>query len=263
MFPDTLMQVIVNQTNRYAQQVMDDNSYAKWKRVDLAEMKAYFGFNILMGLVPMPAIDDYWKLDPHFNFGPISSHISRNRFREISRFLHFVDNATLPTRGEEGYDKLGKVRPIIDAVSAAIRVSYAPSKEIAVDEAMIAFQGLSAIKQYMPLKPVKRGIKVWCLADSNNGYIHAFDVYTGKTETKEDGLGTRVVLMLSSHLQDCNHHLYCDNFFSSTTLFTKLLDKGIYACGTIRSSSKGFPDDLKIPAKKKKVAETKLGLKNR
>eukprot|EP00731_Ephydatia_muelleri_P019203 Em0012g28a len=137
----TLMQVIVNETNRYAQQVMDDNSYAKWKRVDLAEMKAYFGFNILMGLVPMPAIDDYWKLDPHFNYGPISSRISRNRFREISRFLHFVDNATLPTRGEEGYDKLGKVRPIIDAVSAAIRVSYAPSKEIAVDEAMIAFQG--------------------------------------------------------------------------------------------------------------------------
>ena len=45
MFPDTLMQVIVNETNRYAQQVMDDNSYAKWKRVDLAEMKAYFGFN--------------------------------------------------------------------------------------------------------------------------------------------------------------------------------------------------------------------------
>ena len=38
MFPDTLMQVIVNETNRYAQQVMDDNSYAKWKRDDLAEM---------------------------------------------------------------------------------------------------------------------------------------------------------------------------------------------------------------------------------
>ena len=70
--------------------------------VDLAEMKAYFRFNILMGLVPLSAIDDYWKLDPHFNYGLISSCISRNTFREISRFLHFVDNATLPTRGKEG-----------------------------------------------------------------------------------------------------------------------------------------------------------------
>ena len=129
----------MNETNRYAQQVMDDNSYAKWKHVDLAEMKAYFRFNILMGLAPLPAIDDYWKLDPHFNYCPISSCISCNRFREISRFLHFVDNATLPTRGED-YDKLGKVRLMIDAVSAAIWVSYAPSKEIAVDEAMITFQ---------------------------------------------------------------------------------------------------------------------------
>nr|CAI5821849.1 unnamed protein product [Callosobruchus analis] len=36
---------------------------------------------------------------------------------------------------------------------------------------MIAFKGRSAIKQFMPMKPVKRGYKVWCLADSQTGYI--------------------------------------------------------------------------------------------
>ena len=95
-----------------------------------------------------------------------------------------------PTRGES-YDKLGKVRPIIDAVSAAIRVTYALSKEIPIDEAMIAFQGRSAIQQCMPLKPVKRGIKVGYLADSNNGYIHAFHVYTGKLKLKRMAWGQK------------------------------------------------------------------------
>ena len=43
-------------------------------------------------------------------------------------------------------------------------------------------EGRFTLKQYMPLKPVRRGIKVWALADSLNGYISEFEVYTGKKE---------------------------------------------------------------------------------
>ncbi len=32
---------------------------------------------------------------------------------------------------------------------------------------MIKFQGRSTLKQYLPMKPVKRGIKVWVAASSN------------------------------------------------------------------------------------------------
>ena len=38
----------------------------------------------------------------------------------------------------------------------------------------------SCLKQYNLMKPVKRGIKVWVLADSHNGYFQKFQVYTGK-----------------------------------------------------------------------------------
>ena len=34
--------------------------------------------------------------------------------------------------------------------------------------------------QYMPKKPVKRGFKVWMLADAHAGYVSGFEVYTGK-----------------------------------------------------------------------------------
>jgi hypothetical protein len=66
---------------------------------------------------------------------------------------------------------------------------------------MIPFQGRSALKQYMPAKPVKRGIKVWCRADAHNGYLCEFQVYTGRADGVQDGLGKRVVVYLSRRLE--------------------------------------------------------------
>ena len=43
------------------------------------------------------------------------------------------------------------------------------------------------------MKPVKRGIKVWVLGDSHNGYFHKFQIYTGKEGSGEKQLVQRVV----------------------------------------------------------------------
>ena len=69
---------------------------------------------------------------------------------------------------------------------------YEPGKEVSIDEAMIPFKARSSFKQYMPLKPVEHRIKVWARADASNGYVSAFQVYTGKSDdTIEQGLGAR------------------------------------------------------------------------
>ena len=57
------------------------------------------------------------------------------------------------------HDRLGKVRPLIDHLSCKFSSLYNPSKDVAVDEAMIKFQGRSALKQYMPMKPTSVGSK--------------------------------------------------------------------------------------------------------
>ena len=66
-----------------------------------------------MGINILPSIKDYWKRDPLFHYAPITDRIIRDCFLEISRYLHFVDNNTLQPRGSDGYDRLGKVRPLI------------------------------------------------------------------------------------------------------------------------------------------------------
>ena len=72
---------------------------------------------------------------------------------------------------------------------------------------MIPFKGRSSLKQYMPKKPVRRGIKVWALADALNGYIANFQVYTGKQGgSTEKGLGAKVVKHLTApYINSCRH----------------------------------------------------------
>ena len=246
-WPEEFLQQICVQTNVYAREVMGPDKYEEWVEVTVEELKAYLGFSILMGIVRLPALEDYWKVDPFLNFPPIATRIPRQRFRDISRYLHFVDNSCLVAPGHPEYDKLGKVRPVIEHCSKVFHDSYQPHCECAIDEAMIPFQGRSALKQYLPLKPVKRGIKVWVRADSHNGYFSPFDVYKGKgsNTSPELGLGGSVVKTLTRPLVGKSHHVFMDNYFSSPALFESLLQDKIYACGTIRSNRRGFPQDLK------------------
>ena len=103
------------------------------------------------------------------------------------------------------------------------------------------------MKQYLPNKPVRRGFKVWVVADSDNGYFLDVDVYVGRPSdgvTTEHGLGPRVVLQLTEPYRHKNHRVFCDNYFTSPALFDELLQHGIYACGTVRTNRREFPSNL-------------------
>ena len=74
---------------------MGDVKYVLWNKITVEELKAFLGFCVLMGINSLPALKDYWKRDPVFHYAPIADRITRDRFLEISRYLHFVDNDTL------------------------------------------------------------------------------------------------------------------------------------------------------------------------
>lgn len=106
----------MHQSNLYAEQVLGEK-YREWRNISTDELRAYFGFMILMGLNPKPALSDYWRMDPYMRYAPIADRISRDRFYDISRYLHFADNSQLASAGESGYDRLGKIREIMNMVS--------------------------------------------------------------------------------------------------------------------------------------------------
>ena len=123
-------------------------------------------------------------------------------------------------RGARNHDKLFKVHPLLEAVNKAFLDEYLPWRDISVHQAMVKFKGKLSLKQYMPMKPIKQGIKIWECCDSSNSYACNLQIYTGKQDggNVEHVLGYRVVRELTQPFIGKNHHVYCENYFSSIDL---------------------------------------------
>ena len=248
LFPEDLIELIVNETNLNAEQKQraagrqDQN----WTPVNANDIRAYFGIRILQGIKTLPSERHFWSRNKYLHVKRVSDTMTRNRYLKINEYLHFNDATTVVPRGHEGHDKLHQIRPIIERLTETFSAEYKPNKENAIDEGLIKFKGLPGFKQYMPLKPAKHGIKVWLRADSVSHFVCQFDVYTGRPNRgQEHGLGERVVKELSRDLANGNYHLYFDNFFSCFKLMKDHLDDNIYAKATTRTNRKDFPQPLK------------------
>lgn len=111
---------------------------------------------------------------------------------------------------------------------------------------MIAYRGhFSPIWQYIPAKPTRYGIKCWAAVSNPSRYIYNIIPYLGKSggEAKE-GQGEKVVHQLRRGLGHRSHTVVCDNFFTSPQLFHGLLQRGIFATGTVKGNRVGFPSCL-------------------
>ena len=93
--------------------------------------------------------------------------------------IHLNDSSKQPARDSDTYDKLYKIRPLLDKIVHSFKSAYIPRQNISVDESIIGFKGRLSWVQYMPKKPTKKGIKVWVAADSATGYVWNFHLYTG------------------------------------------------------------------------------------
>ena len=163
-----------------------------------------------MGINHLPCTADYLSPDEFTGNVGIQKVMTKNRYEEIGRFFHLNNSALQRKQGEDGYDRLYKVRPILTNFNDKVKEVYHPPKNISVDEGMIAFKGRLAFRQYMPIKPVKYGIKVWMAADASNGFVVNHNVYLGKENdcVRENGLGYDVVMDLISPLYNQNYHVY-------------------------------------------------------
>ncbi|KAK3107672.1 hypothetical protein FSP39_019607 [Pinctada imbricata] len=246
LFPSELLEKIAEETNRYAESEQEKKGQdPKWRATTAQEIRAYIGIQIVMGIIVAPNQDMYFSNDSLFKPSGINERITRDRLDKLNQYFHVSDNSQNPRRGQPGHDKLAHVRTIMDVILPKLKSAYNPHKEVSIDEAMIAFTGRLGFKQYVPLKPTKRGIKVWMRADPHNGFVNEFQVYTGKEgRTAEKGLGERVVRDLSRSIWGNYHHIYYDNYFTSIQLFNDLAENKTYACGTIRTNRKGLPPTI-------------------
>jgi len=245
LFPETLLEHVAFHTNLYATQ-----AGKPYIPTTPNEIKHFFAINMFMSLKKLPSYRDYWSSATDFHDNFISKIMPVNRFGWILSHLHFNDNSLKPKRGEIDYDKLYKIRPLLNCLSETFKKSYRPHQKLAVDESMVKFKGRCTMKQYMQNKPIKRGFKIWMLCDQSS-YNLKFEIYTGKCSSNvvETGLGAKIVLNLMNEFAGKNHIVYMDNYFSSYNLYEILKQNNIYAVGTVNSNRKNLPklsDDKKM-----------------
>ena len=102
---------------------------------------------------------------PHGSSLPyVRNAIPRNAYEYMRRHIRFADNSKLVVKGLPGYDVLFKVRYPMTDLMLGIRRAWVPGKHITIDESIISYMGRAvSLVQYMPAKPIERGIKVYAL----------------------------------------------------------------------------------------------------
>ena len=162
------------------------------------ELEVLLGIYFRMGLAKMPGYRAYWE--EHCRYDPVASVMTRNRFLQLIKGIHFVNNLD----DHDDADKCWKIRPRLKNFRENC-LKVTPDEHNSIDEMMIPFKGkFSRIKQYIRGKPNPWGIKLWART-SSTGVLYDFDVYQGKvgnTRPTEVGVGGEVVLKLCSTLDE-------------------------------------------------------------
>ncbi|XP_008482636.3 piggyBac transposable element-derived protein 4, partial [Diaphorina citri] len=232
---DEIIDLIVLETNRFAEQ-----SQQEFEPTDNEEIKKFLFLAMHMGLVKLGAIPDYWSTSPLYNLPLPRSVMSRNRFQILLKNVHFADN----TQIEQG-DRLGKIKRITELIQQKFKALYYPGKDFVIDESLIPWRGRLIMRQYIPNKAHRYGVKLYKLC-SLDGYTWSFKIYTGKSSSTEESRGqaTNICLKLSDGLLDQGRTLYVDNYYTSYPLAKAMLAKKTHVVGTVRSNRKEMPPEV-------------------
>ena len=163
-----LLDIVVEQTNIYSFQTIH-------KSIDtnFAEIMSLIRMSIKMGILQLPSYKSYWSRE--LRCPRIADVMPRNRYQELIRYLHFVNNGSINAQ-----DKLAKIRPLISMVREEF-VKIEPEEYNSVYKQIIPSKTkYSSIRQYNPKKTVKWKFKNLVRAGIS-GFIYDFFIMMGKT----------------------------------------------------------------------------------
>ncbi|ETP00809.1 hypothetical protein F441_21844, partial [Phytophthora nicotianae CJ01A1] len=191
--PKDLWRHIASESNRYWRQTLDsrvEEAYAKeqmvthrqqktkeqvrkrllrFKPIQPHEIIRWLGLMIAHALSPMKRMEMHWatKACGVIPSGTFGSVMGRDRFREISRFLHLSDNEAPDARRDHAW----KIHPILSTLETTFKVGYTLGQFVSVDEGMLpSHNRRNSTRTYMKDKPHKWGSKCVLTCCAVSGY---------------------------------------------------------------------------------------------
>ena len=187
---------------------------------------------------------DYWSISPVAECPIVRSTMPRDQVLQIKTNLKCSK-----AEDEDPNDPAWQVRVILEMVRKNIKCFGFFETALSIDEMMIKFFGRLKMKQFIPNKPIKFGIKMWGLCDTD-GFLFQYDIYSGNDAKnyhllRKCALVSWVVLKMlrSSLLSNIpkklhDYHIYFDNFFCNPDLMVHLKKIALLATGTVRQNGR-------------------------
>ena len=227
-------------------------SDADWYPTSPVEMRAFFAVNMRMNISEFFQDEDFWSEDPVLQVSYVASIMSQLRFEKLCQYLH----CSVP-HDKDPNDKLAKVRSHITLCRKQFRDCFKPSQDVLIDQAMIRFDGRLGWNRYLPRRPTKYGIKLWCLTDAVTGYVQAFHIWNGEEDVGSDGvkLSHKVAMELTQDYTRANRRVFAAEYFTTVGLAKELLRADTYLCGAASTGSEDFPTGLMTKRLKRKKSE--------
>ncbi|XP_030751726.1 piggyBac transposable element-derived protein 4-like [Sitophilus oryzae] len=142
------------------------------QQTDPSELMIVLGCMLVMTYNRLPEMHDYWASNKSLGNAAIKSAISRDIFLLLHSKLYF----NYPEKLKDA-NKIYYIEELVSCLKHTFQKSRTESTHQSIDESMTKFKGRSSLKQYLPLKPIKREIKIWQRCDSVSGYVYDFNIY--------------------------------------------------------------------------------------
>ena len=184
------------------------------KYVKKDEIKKYIAILLFLGVVPIKNVKLLWNKNSKYTYNEnIANIMNHTRFKEINAVFDF-----LSTNDYEN-NKVSNEPKIIQYLNMKFTQHMNAEKNISIDESILAFKGNIKNPSNNPLKAHKRGMKFYCLNNSETGYCLKLLICSHKSS-----LENTIMSLLRDHF-DHWHVLYVDNFYNSVEIAENCMKK--------------------------------------
>ena len=175
---EDMLKQVVKHTNTRARRDLraKGKNLDEWVPVDLCEMKGFVGLLYFIGVYrsQRESLRSLWSSGPSGR-AIFYASFGRNRFEQVIANLRFDSREDRNTE-----DKFAAFRQMWEQFIDNCRKHYAVGAFVTVDEQLIPFRGRCSFRQYMPSKPDKYGMKLFCCVtaslDTLSMGCHTLDV---------------------------------------------------------------------------------------
>jgi hypothetical protein len=239
-----------------------EQSLRKFKKIEPHEILIFLGLLLARALCPQKRrLSDHWNVRSRgaIPAGTFSKFMTRARFDEIKRFLHFANNEAPEARVNRAW----KIMPVVNTIQETFLKGYILGTWVSFDEMVIPSRSSqNTVRMYLKNKPHKYGTKLFAMCCGITHYCTRIEVYCGAKNKRKDPSnyqdykGGPVAVLRNIKVvwpivdKTKKRIIVTDREYTAVALAIRLKAMGFYSLGTVKKTNKGFPQQIKLPGKK-------------